>query len=54
MDQNQSNVINFEMSIRFQMKDYRIAIGLKHTAVAALAAAAIKLIAWLIHTQPWR
>lgn len=47
MDQN-SNYITVEMTFRFQMKDYRIVLGLKRTWIIALVVGAVQLIAWAL------
>ena len=47
MEQN-SNYITFEMNFKFQMKDYRILLGLKNTWIIAAVVAAIQIIAWTL------
>jgi uncharacterized membrane protein len=47
MDQNQ-NYITLEMSIRLQMKDYRLVLGLKKTWIIAMIVFAIQMMTWII------
>jgi predicted phage-related endonuclease len=47
MDQN-SNYITIEASIRLQMKDYRLVLGMKRTWIIALVVGGIQLIVWAI------
>jgi 4-amino-4-deoxy-L-arabinose transferase-like glycosyltransferase len=50
MDQN-SNYITIEASIRLQMKDYRLVLGLKRTWIIAIVVGVIQLIAWAIKSH---
>jgi hypothetical protein len=47
MDQN-SNYITLEMNVRFQMKDYRLILGLKRTWIIAVVVGLIQLATWAI------
>lgn len=51
MDQN-PNYITLEMNIKFQMKDYRIILGLKKTWIIAVVVGVIQLIAYLLKASP--
>lgn len=50
MDQN-SNYITLEMNVRFQMKDYRLLLGLKRTWLIALVVGLVQLATWAIRSH---
>lgn len=52
MEQNQNNYITFEMNLKFQMKDYRIVLGVKRAWIIALVIGAVQMIAWALKGHP--
>jgi hypothetical protein len=48
MEQNQNHYITFEMNLKFQMKDYRLVLGLKKTWIVALIVGIAQLIAYAL------
>ena len=36
MEQNQNSYITFEMNLKFQMKDYRLVLGVKRASIIAI------------------
>ncbi|MBC7457353.1 MAG: hypothetical protein H7235_03685 [Bdellovibrionaceae bacterium] len=47
MEQN-TNYLTFELNVKFQMKDYRLIMGLKKAWIMAVIVGAIKITAWII------
>ena len=50
MEQNQNNYITLEMNLKFQMKDYRLVLGVKRAWIIAIAVAIVQLITWAIRS----
>lgn len=54
MEQNQNNYITFEMNLKFQMKDYRLVLGIKRAWIIAIVVGLIQLATWQLHVlQNW-
>ena len=49
MEQNKNdNYITLECNLKFQMKDYRIVLGLKRTWIIAFIVGAIQIATWIL------
>lgn len=51
MEQNQNNYITLEMNLKFQMKDYRLALGVKRAWTIAIVVGVIQLTTWLVKNR---
>ncbi len=51
MEQNQNNYITFEMNLKFQMKDYRLVLGIKRAWIIAIVVGVIELVTWLVKNR---
>lgn len=52
MEQSQNNYITFEMNLKFQMKDYRLVLGIKRAWIIAIVVGGIELVTWLVKSRP--
>lgn len=53
MEQSQNqNYITLELNLKFQMKDYRIILGLKRTWILAVVVGAVQLVVWFLKDRP--
>ena len=53
MEQNQNNYITLEMSLKLQMKDYRIVLGIKRAWIVAAVVGLTQLAAWILKGRQW-
>ncbi|MBL7671071.1 MAG: hypothetical protein JNM39_11360 [Bdellovibrionaceae bacterium] len=51
MEQSQNNYITLEMNFEFQMKDYRLVLGLKRAWIMAIAVGVIQLATWFVKNR---
>lgn len=46
MEQNKNDYMTLELNLKFQMKDYRIALGIKRAWVIAVILGLVRLAVW--------
>lgn len=51
MEKNENNYITLEMNLKFQMKDYRLILGVKRVWIVATLAGLIQFLTWLSKNQ---
>lgn len=52
MEQNQNNYITLECNLKFQMKDYRLVLGIRRAWIIAIIVGGIQLVTWFLKSRP--
>lgn len=53
MEQNKNDsYLTAEINMRFQMRDYRLVLGIKRTWILALVVGGVQLLVWLLKGRP--